>query len=77
MSRSLFSSLALSLALAAPTAAFAYVTEITHYHRVVVVHHEPTPPNLALSRRQLLTIEGLTRDQDDCQKYGCLGSNGQ
>jgi hypothetical protein len=32
------------------------------------------PPSYTPARRQL-EIEGLTRNLDDCAKYGCIGNN--
>ena len=83
-------SLALGLALAAPVAAYAYDTPVLHNHvRHGAVEHRAAPmapavtylpearlgrPSYTTSHRQL-EIEGLTRNPDDCAKYGCIGNN--
>jgi hypothetical protein len=83
--------LALGLALAAPTAAAASAASHHHYrgayHGTVVYRAAPPAPALAsvpsfgfwspsyrTSHRQY-EVEGLTRNTDDCAKYGCLGAN--
>ena len=84
-------SLALGLALAAPAAAYGAQPSRHHhrpaYHGALVNRAAPAAPTLAsapnlgfwppsstASRRQL-EVEGLTRDTDNCAKYGCLGAN--
>lgn len=83
--------LALGLALAVPTAAYALPTSHHHYkhpHDGTVVYRAvpPSPasapaanlgfwpPSYTTSHQQY-EIEGLTRNTDDCVKYGCLGAN--
>ena len=82
-------SLALGIALALPAAAYASPPNHHHYrrayHGTVVYRVAPPAPALASvpnfgfwaytpSHRQY-EIEGLTRNPDDCVRYGCIGSN--
>jgi hypothetical protein len=84
-------SLGLGLALAVPTAAYALPPghhQHTHaYHRTAVYRAAPPAPMLVsapnfgfwpssypISHRQY-EIEGLTRNMDDCARYGCIGNN--
>jgi hypothetical protein len=79
-------SLGLGLALAIPAAAYASPPSHHHYrpaYQGTVVNRAapasaPTfglwPQSYATSHQQY-QVEGLTRDTDDCAKYGCLGAN--
>jgi len=82
-------SLALGLALAVPGAAYGSPTHnhTKRPHHATVVYPAPPAPALASapslgfwtpsytpSHRQY-EVEGLTRNMDDCAKYGCIGSN--
>ncbi len=84
-------SLALGLALAAPVAAYAYdgaSKPIHHhhrpaFHRAVAFAGAPAAaapmlgiwsPSYAPTHEQY-EIEGLSRNTDDCVKYGCIGAN--
>ena len=83
--------LALGLALAVPTAAYALPPSHHHsrpaYHGMVVNRAAPAGPALvsvpsfgfwlpsSMTSHQQYEIEGLTRDPDNCAKYGCLGAN--
>ena len=74
---------ALGIVLGGATAAFATASpsEPVHHHRAT--NHwtlagfldQPAPPVSAKARRHArrLRHEGLSRDPDDCIKYGCLG----
>lgn len=72
MPKSAYSALALSLALSlgAPTAALAATTE-----RPVYRHSAPPPRAHAMSHRERMKIEGLSRNPNNCVKYGCVGNN--
>ena len=82
MTASRWLSFALGLALAAPVAAYAYGTPGFHRapeHRASATAPKATSPETRLWRpsysHRLLEIEGLTRNPDDCVKYGCIGNN--
>lgn len=83
-------SLALGLALAVTAPAYASPPDHHHYrrtyHRTVVYRAAPqapaleSVPNVASSPTSYAShrqyeIEGLTRNPDDCVRYGCIGSN--
>jgi hypothetical protein len=84
-------SLALGLALFVPAAAFGAQPSHHHYrpahHGAVVSRAAPAapasasvpnfgfwPPSATTSHQQY-EVEGLTRDTDNCARYGCLGAN--
>jgi hypothetical protein len=79
--------LGLGLALVVPAAAYASPPSHHHYkpayHRTIVSRSAPAAPSLAsgfwpqtyTTSHQQYQVEGLTRDTDDCAKYGCLGGN--
>ena len=83
--------LGLGLALAVPTAAYALPASHHHhmraYHGTAVYRSAPPasalvavpnfgfwPSSYATSHQQY-EVEGLTRDTDNCARYGCLGAN--
>ena len=81
----------LGLALAIPAAAYASPPSHHHYrpahHGTVVNRAAPAAPALAsvptfgfwppfaTTSHQQYEVEGLTRDTDNCARYGCLGAN--
>ena len=83
--------LGLGLALAIPAAAYGSPPSHHHYrpayHGTVVSRAAPAAPALAYipifgfwpqsytTSHQQYEVEGLTRDTDNCAKYGCLGAN--
>jgi hypothetical protein len=83
--------LGLGLALAIPAAAYGSPPSHHHYrpayHGTVVNRAAPGAPALAhipifgfwpqsyTTSHQQYEVEGLTRDTDNCAKYGCLGAN--
>jgi hypothetical protein len=84
-------SLGLGVALVVPAAAYAAPPSHHHYrpayHGTVVNRAAPAAPALAsvpnfgfwpqsyTTSHQQYEVEGLTRDTDNCAKYGCLGAN--
>ena len=84
-------SLALGLALAVPAAAYASPLSHHHHGRAyhgTVVHRVAAPaaslasvqtfgfwPSSYTPSHRQYEIEGLTRNPDDCVRYGCLGAN--
>jgi hypothetical protein len=76
--------LALGIALAAPTSAYA---DLSHYrpvhHRTVVARADaPAPPIRYFVPSpwpypfNYHETDGLSRNPDDCVKYGCVDNNG-
>jgi hypothetical protein len=61
--------LTLALGLALPTVAFADTTEPAVHHRTV------SPPRTHMSHGERMRVEGLSRNPDNCVKYGCVGNN--
>lgn len=82
-------SLALGLVLAIPAAALGSPTSHPYKrpHHATVVYPAPPAPGLASApslgfwtpsytpSHQQYEVEGLTRNMDDCAKYGCIGNN--
>jgi hypothetical protein len=81
---------ALGLALAVPAAAYASQPSHHHTrpaHHGMVSRAAPAAPTVAsvpnfgfwapsaTTPHQQYEVEGLTRDTDNCAKYGCLGAN--
>jgi hypothetical protein len=78
--------LALVVALAAPISAAAALTAHGTHHQYRAIHHrsvvasaEAPPPAVILAPvariPSALELEGLSRNPDDCAKYGCVGNN--
>jgi len=83
MIRTIALPLALGFALAAPASATAAYEAVHHYraihHRDVVARAEAgTPATIFTPVARLpstIQLEGLSRNPDDCVKYGCVGNN--
>jgi hypothetical protein len=84
MIRTIALPLALAFALAAPVSASAAYGPVHHptrpiHHRSVVARAEPQTPAAmitpAAATHSTLELQGLTRNPDDCAKYGCIGNN--
>jgi hypothetical protein len=76
--------LALGIALAAPLSAHAaFGGPVHHYrpihHRSVAMRTEAPAPAVAVAPAaripSALELQGLSRNPDDCVKYGCVGNN--
>ncbi len=74
---------AFGLALTTPVAAYAYGTPALHHYG----RHAATAPAARIApearlwrpsympSHSLLEIQGLSRNPNDCVKYGCIGNN--
>jgi hypothetical protein len=71
--------LALGIALAAPVSAYAGASDYKPVHHRIVVAHAlaPAPPAgyFVASPQPYHETDGLSRNLDDCVKYGCVDSN--
>ena len=91
MSPSLRLSLALGLALSLPAAAYAAAPSHhhdRHAYRGTVIYRAAAPapaeaaapsfglwPSSSAPSHRQFEVEGLTRNPDDCARYGCIGNN--
>jgi hypothetical protein len=87
MKMSVLASLALGITLALSMAAYATQGDPTPVHSHRAIHHKtisshvtalaPTIPSATpwLREPEPYEMEGLSRNPDDCAKYGCIGNN--